>query len=194
MLRRFDIEETQRFVHTVDAELSAPCSLVLAGETALSLGYCPDRSIVDLEVWSTTDRVIWTAAERAGEMIPRPIRLRQSPLVQPEMSFEGRLQESPVLTGMRSLKVLVPEAHDLVLLLAPRALSPSAFADLHRNHPLSLPTLVERYHEMARELPVPRERLKASFLVIVAKLFGDAKAAALGREFGGGTGLAGRAQ
>jgi hypothetical protein len=179
--RRFHIEESQHFLRLLDAELPMPCAMVLVGESALSLGFCPDRAILDFEVWSTTDRVVWTAAERASEKIPRPIHLRQAPLVQSGMSFESRLKPAP-LSGVRYLTVLVPEAHDQALLGAARGLALPALADLHRTHPLTLATLVERYEVLTREVSMPRERLRASFLAIVTHLFGEAKALELGAK------------
>ena len=178
MQRRFYCSELQQFLRLVDAELTKSCSLVLVGGAALALGYCPDLAVAEIELWTASDSVIWTAAERASEKIPRPIRLRQALVGQPRLSIEDRLW--PVrIDGLRHLELLVPEAHDQVLLGALRADPLAAVADLHRNHPLSLATLQERYDEMKRQVSVPRARFKASFLGAVAKLFGEAKAVEL---------------
>ena len=175
MQRRFYTNELQHFLCLVDAELSKSCTLVLIGGAAVSLGYCPDHAIAEIELWSSSDSVIWTAAERASEKIPRPIRLRQALVGQPRLSFEDRLW--PVrIDGLRFLTLLVPEAHDQVLLSAVRADPSVPLVDLHRNHPLSLGTLLERYNEMKGQVSVPRARFKASFLGVVVKLFGKAKA------------------
>ena len=144
MQRRFDIEEVHRFLRLVDAELSKPCTAVLVGEAAVLLGYCPDHALVDIEIWTTSDRVIWTAAERASEKIARPIRLRQALSGgRRGMAFEERLKPLSV-DGLRFLGMLVPEAHDLALLNAMREPTSPAITALFRAHPLSLRTLLER--------------------------------------------------
>jgi hypothetical protein len=176
--RRFHIDELQHFLRLVDAELTQPCTVVVVGGAALSLGYCPGHTVPDIELWTTTDNVIWTAAERASEKIPRPIRVRQALAGEPRYSFEDRVWPARV-EGLRLLKVLVPEAHDQMVLKAARAEPLDSIAELHRDHPLSLDTLLERYHEMKRQVSGPRSRFKASFLAVVVKLFGKASAAEL---------------
>jgi len=146
----------------------------------MSLGYCPAHTAPDIEIWSSTDNVIWTAAERASEKIPRPIRVRQALAGEPRYGFEDRVWPARI-KGLRFLTVLVPEAHDQMLLKAARAEPLDSIADLHRDYPLSLPTLVERYHEMKRQVSGPRSRFKASFLEVVGKLFGKAKAVEVGK-------------
>lgn len=181
MQRRFEIEEIQRYLRLVDAELAAPCEIVLVGGAALALGYCPAHSVEDIELWRASRAVIWTAAERASEKIPRPIRLRQAMADEPRHAFEDRAWPIP-LEGTKHLKVLVPEAHDQVLLRAARGEPLEALATLHRERPLALPTLVERYEEMKREVSGPRSRFRASFLASVGKLFGEAKAQQVGQR------------
>jgi hypothetical protein len=174
--RRFYIEELQRFLRLVDAELPKPCTIVVVGESALSLAYCPAHAIVDIEVWSASDRVIWTAAERASEKIARPIHLRQAlGGGRRGMTFEGRLRPSS-MEGLPLLTVLVPEAHDLALLNAARGVTPAAAAELHLSQPLFLRTLLERHDEMKSDESVPEERARIGLLEVIAKLFGDAKA------------------
>ncbi len=176
MKRRFHLEEFQRFLRLVDAELPIPCTVVLVGEAALSLGYCPDRPVADIEVWSASDRVIWTAAERASEKIARPIHLRPVPGGgRRSMPFEARLQPSP-MEGLRLLTVLLPEAHDLALLNAARGMAPSAAAALHQGHPLSIRTLLARYDELKSDESVVEERAQIALVELVAKVFGDAEA------------------
>jgi len=179
--RRFHTEELQHFLRLVDAELRQPCTLVLVGGAAWSLGYRPNHSTADIELWTSSNNVIWTAAERASEKIPRPIRVRQMLSGEPRFSFEDRVWQVPI-TGLKLLTVMVPEAHDQVLLKAARAEPLEAVTDLHRDHPLSLPTLIERYHEMKSQVSGPRERFKASFLSVVATLFGKPKAAEVGKR------------
>jgi hypothetical protein len=179
--RRFHIDELQHFLRLVDAELTQPCTVVLVGGAALSLGYCPIHTVPDIELWTASDNVIWTAAERASEKIPRPIRVRQAMAGEPHYTFEDRVW-AVSMTGLRLLTVLVPEAHDQIVLKAARAEPLDSINELHRDHPLSLPTLVERYHEMKRQISGPRSRFKASFLAVVAKLFGSAKAIEVGKR------------
>jgi hypothetical protein len=179
--RRFHTDELQHFLRLVDAELPQPCTLILVGGAAWSLGYRPTHTTADIELWSSSDDVIWTAAERAGEKIPRPIRVRQALAGEPRYSFEDRVWQVPI-QGLRRLTVLVPEAHDQVLLKTASTEALQAIADLHREHPLSLGTLVERYQEMKSQVSGPRARFRESFLAVIAKLFGKAKAVEIGKR------------
>lgn len=181
MPRRFETQEILRYLSLVDAELTAPCSVVLVGGAALALGYCPDHGVEEIELWRASRTVIWTAAERASEKIPRPIRLRQALADEPRYAFEDRVWQIP-LEGARHLQVLVPEIHDQVLLRAARGEPLEALASLHRERPLSLPTLIDRYEEMKREVSGPRSRFRASFLAGIAKLFGAARAQQVGQR------------
>ena len=180
MQRRFHSDEVHQFLRLVDAELVQPCTLVLVGGAAWSLGFRPTHTIPDIELWTSSDNVIWTAAERASEKIPRPIRVRQVLAGEPRYSIEDRVWRVPI-GGLRRLTVLVPEAHDQVLLMAARGEPLEAIKDLHREQPLSLTTLVERYHQMKRQVSGPRARFKTSFLGLVAKLFGTSKATEVGK-------------
>ena len=186
MQRRFHIEELLSFIRRVHAELRRPCTLVVTGEVALALGYSPDHAIVDIEVWSASDRVIWTAAERASEMIARPIHLRQAPVDGAGgMSFESRLRPTNI-ERLRFLTILVPEAHDLLLLGAAHDPAWAAAArELRRAHPLSLRTLLARYHEMKGDQSGQEARATAGLLAVVARLYGNAKAAEIERRIKG---------
>lgn len=138
------------------------------------LGYCPDHACSELELWSTTDSVFWTAAERAAEKISRPIRVRQAMAGEPRYPFEDRLWPLKI-EGLRHLEVLIPEAHDQVLLKAARAEPLDLVTEIHRANPLSLGTLGERYHEMERHVAGPRSRFRDNYLALVAKLFGEGR-------------------
>jgi hypothetical protein len=179
--RRFHNDELQHFLRLLDAELTEPCTVVLVGGAALALGYCPTLTVREIELWTSSSNVIWTAADRASEKISRPIRVRQAMVGEPRHSFEDRVWQVPI-EGLSRLRVFVPEAHDQVLLKAARPEPLEFVGELHRGHPLSLATLVERYQEMKSQVSGPRSRFKSSFLAIVAKLFGPAKSTAVGKR------------
>lgn len=184
MRNRFHLEELQRFLRLVDAELSAPCSLTVVGDCAVALGYCPEHAITDIEVWSASDRVIWSAAERASEKIARPIHLRQV-LVGPRrgLSLESRLRPVKV-EGTRLLTVLVPEAHDLAALYAaaPADATLAAVAELHKVQALTLKPLLECHEELRGSELVSEVRSIDGLLALVRKLFGSAKAEEIERR------------
>lgn len=181
MQHRFELPELQAFFRLVDGELPRPCTLILLGPTALALGYCPKQSAMEIEIWRTSDSVIFTAADRAGESVARPMRIHQVLAGEPRHTFEDRLQ--PVrLEGLRLLTVLVPEAHDLAILTAARGERMDGVTELHANHPLALDTLIERYHEMKREVSWPRARFRESFLRLITKLFGAEQSAAVAKR------------
>jgi hypothetical protein len=175
------MDELQHFLRLVDAQLTDPCKVVVVGGAALALGYCPELTVAEIELWRSTDDVIWTAAERASETIPRPIRVRQAMVGEPRHPFEDRVWQPPI-TGLKLLEVWVPEAHDQMLLKAARAESLESVTELHRVHPLTLATLEERYREAVGHVSGPRSRFRAGFLALVARLFGAAKAEQVGKH------------
>ena len=66
------------------------------------------------------------------------------------------------------LKTARAEAHDL-----------DAVEDIHRAHPLSLETLIERYRETLPQVMGPKSRFKLNFLAVIARLFGEDEALVL---------------
>ena len=101
------------------------------------------------------------------------------------MSFESRLRPTSI-EQVRLLKILVPDAHDLLLLGAAREPAWAAAArELRRAHPLSLRTLLARYNEMKGDGSRQEARATAGLLAVVARLYGDAKAAEIERRIKG---------
>ncbi len=79
---------------------------------------------------------------------------------------------------MSKLTVLVPEAHDLVVMKIARgeAHDLDAVEDVHRAVALNLDALVERYRETRTQVVGSAEMHRLNFLAAVARLFGAAKA------------------
>jgi hypothetical protein len=176
--RYFELAELQAFLRLVDEQLSGPCRVVIVGPTALSLGYWPKERSFDIELWRNSDSALFAAAERAGEKLLRSVRIHQPLAGEPHHKFEDRLQAAP-LEGLSRLEVLIPEVHDLALINAARGDSLKGLAELHASQPLSLQKLVERFHEMKREVSWPRARFTESFVGLIARLFGPKQAATI---------------
>jgi Nucleotidyltransferase of unknown function (DUF6036) len=178
--RRYSQDELEQFLRLVDAELKRPCTIVLIGGAALSLGYQSSHATADMDLWSPSRGPFWTAVEKVKKREPASIPIEHAAIAEPPYNFEERLIPLK-LKRLVHLAVKIPEAHDLVLLKTGRAEAHDldAVEDIHRVHPLSLDVLVERYRETLPQVMGPKSRFKLNFLAVVARLFGEEQAIAL---------------
>lgn len=181
-MRRFTTTECQDFLRRIDAELDAACEIVLIGGGAVALKFKGTHATTDLDLWSvsevkTTRGGFWEAVERARDSVDEPVPVQKATIAEPPWSFEERLTPV-VLAGLTRLRVLVPEAHDLVLMKVARAEAHDleAIEDIHRASPLSLDTLIDRYKETTSQVVGSLASHRLNFLAAVARLFGDAAA------------------
>lgn len=170
-------EEIRRLLALVDRELDAPAEITVIGGAAIGLRWDPAHSTSDVDLTPTPDERFWSAVGRArARMAPavpvQPVGIYQAPYAWEERRVPLRLP------GLRRLTVLLPEAHDLALMKVARGLTHDlqAIEDVHRASPLSLATLVERFHETRTQRIGSMVELKLSFLALVERLFGPEKA------------------
>ncbi len=100
--------------------------------------------------------------------------MQKAAIAEPPYNFEERLLLLP-MEGLKHLTVFIPEPHDLALMKTARgeALDFDAIEDVHREQPLDLQTLIERYHETKDVVTGPPARFRRSFLALIARLFGE---------------------
>ena len=183
MVRRFTNTECEEFLRCIDGELGGACEIVLIGGGAIALRYKGSHATTDLDLGSVSERRqspgarrggFWDAVTRASRKSNAPVPVQKASIAEPPYSFEDRLL--PVdIPGLRQLRVLVPEAHDLVLLKVARgeAHDLDAIEDIHRASPLNLETLLERYQETTSQVMGSLELHRLNFLAAVARLFGE---------------------
>jgi hypothetical protein len=182
-VRKFTTNECEDFLRLVDRELLAPCRVVLIGGGAVALKYKGSHATTDLDLWSiamanASEREFWEAVERARSGTSEPVPIQRAPIAEPPYSFEERLLPLPI-AGLRQLEVLVPEAHDLVLMKIARgeAHDLDAVEDVHRSVPLDLETLIARYQETVPQVVGSKQMHRLNFLAAIARLFGEDTAA-----------------
>jgi hypothetical protein len=186
-VRRFTTSECEDFLRCIDAELGGPCEVVLIGGGAVALHYKGTHATTDLDLWSVSEgrrgrtvrRVgFWEAVTRARERSTAPVPVQKATIAEPPYSFEDRLIPLDI-RGLTKLRVLVPEAHDLVLMKVARgeAHDLDAIEDIHRASTLELSTLLERYRETTSQVVGNLELHRLNFLAAVARLFGEEAAA-----------------
>jgi hypothetical protein len=171
-LPRFEPAEIAQFLRAIDAELVERTFVIIIGGGAAAIGYGVSSATKDIDTLTDIGQLraaIATARKRIGVDIP----IEATPVADIPYEFESRLVR--VLPELQRLEVFVPEAHDLALSKLVRA-SPgdlAAIEDLHRRHPLSFETLVERYrNEMTHAVGDPA-RLEQNFLLGIHLLFGE---------------------
>jgi hypothetical protein len=175
--------EFEAFLRLVDEELSQACTIVVVGGAAIGLAYAPDHSTSDIDVMPTRSKALWKAVERANARSKVPVPFQAAGIVQPPYEYEDRLRSLPI-RGLKHLKVLVPESHDLALMKVARgeAHDLAGIEDIHRASPLSLETLLARYEESRVQFIGNPADLKLGFLALVARLFGEGEAERMERD------------
>lgn len=169
--------EFEAFLRLVDEELARDTTIVVVGGAAIGLAYAPDHSTTDIDVMPTRNPALWEAVERANARSRVPVPFQAVGIVQPPYEYEDRLRPLPI-RGLKHLKVLVPEPHDLALMKVARgeAHDLAGIEDIHRASPLSLETLMARYEESRVQFIGNPADLRLGFLALVARLFGEGEA------------------
>ncbi|MBX7115941.1 MAG: hypothetical protein K1X64_16550 [Myxococcaceae bacterium] len=170
----------KEFLRRIDAELTAPTTIVVIGGAALSLAYLPNYATADLDLWGRGEAAFHEAAARVARSdsdlrIPYDVVT----IATPPIDFEDRLIRLSL--GFARLTVVVPEPHDWALLKTSRAEAHDldALYALHQVRPFDLETLCDRYHEARTQVVGSLSTYQLNFLALIGRLFGDAAADAL---------------
>lgn len=168
----------------LDTLLTQPARLVIIGGTAVALGWNPRHTTSDIDLLGNPGPEFWQAVDACraqfGTFQITPVGVASCPY-----NFEDRLIRLTV-EGLRHLIIEIPEAHDLALMKTARgeAHDLDAIEDIHRHEPLSLTTLIERYHETKDDIRGPLTRFQGAFLALVERLFGPAAAEEVAPQIG----------
>ena len=92
----------------------------------------------------------------------------------PPYDYVQRLQLVNI-PNLQKLTVKVPEKHDLVLMKAVRGQENDlqVAEEIHKNHPLDLDVLIERWLTEMQQAIGDRSRLDGNFIVLISRLFGE---------------------
>lgn len=172
MVSRYSTEDLARFLQRIDDELRQPSRIVLIGGGAVGLAYHGKHATMDLDLWEA-GREFWEAVKRVAERDGPTVPVHKAGIAEAPYEFESRLRRLEF--NLKRLEVLVPEAHDLVLMKTARAESHDldAIEDIHREVGLSLEILVERFHETKEQVTGRHESFVIKFQSMVARLFGE---------------------
>lgn len=168
--RRFSMPELRSFLEAIDSLLAENVRVVIIGGAAVGLGYWSAHSTSDLDLWDRPGQAFWRAVASLGQ---DDVPVQVAAIAEAPFNFEDRLV--PLQPGgFKHLRVFLPEAHDLAMLKVARGHSHdlAAIEEIHRVHPLSLETLIERYRETLPQVMGPPERFRTSFLAMIERLFG----------------------
>lgn len=184
MAESFGALEIAEFLRLLDAELDGnPRSVIVIGGAAIALLYVKGRSTRDVDFVNRGDGVFWAAVERARSRMASPLPVQTAGVFQPPYDYEERCQ--PVeLEGGTTLKVWVPERHDLALMKIARGEGPDldAVVEMHGVDPFDLEVLVLRYHATRIQFIGSPEDLRDHFLEAIRRTFGEARARRVGKR------------
>jgi hypothetical protein len=169
--RSYDPKELEAFLRLLDRELTSPVTITVIGGAAIGLVYDTRHATTDIDLIPIGLKAFWAAVDRAQQVHPVPLQA-VSFFVAP-YDYEDRRSPLP-LEGLERLTVLVPEAHDLVIMKAGRAEAHdlAAVADIHARRPLDLETLVLRYYDARTQVTGSLADFTLNFLAVVERLFG----------------------
>jgi hypothetical protein len=174
---RFPRELWLRLFAVTDEALSQNAEIRVLGGGAVALRYVPEYLTADLDLDGSVAPALAAALKQAQEQVRNERGLPDEPLVagtsvsNVPYTYEERYG-SVDIPGLRHLRILVPERHDLALMKGTRALDKDldALAEMHRRQRFDLPTLVQRYGEL--QFIGDLGRVRGAFLATVDRLFG----------------------
>jgi hypothetical protein len=147
------------------------------------LAYEGRHATYDLD-YIDADAGFEAACEKARRRMASPIAVQKvgGVFVAP-YDYEGRLRPL-IQPGFERLTLLVPEAHDFAIMKLGRGTDHDlqGVQEVHGVHPLSLPTLVERYKDSLTQVIGNPRAFKGSFLALVELLFSEEDAFGLEAE------------
>ena len=170
----------------VDAELADHVSVTLAGSAALALQHPVHQAPSTIDLAQVEGAGFDDALRRARASLPESPAPR--PVTAPLAPAEWRTRVVPVgPAGLRRLRVVAPERHDLALMRVASGLAHDlqSVEELHRAAPLRLGVLLSRYFEVDERLVPEPEAFRLSFLAVVERLFGAGAAARTEAGLGG---------
>lgn len=156
----------------IDQRLTRRCRIELIGGAVVALRYSAQHATADIDALREGPG-FWKAYEEARAISSAPILIQHAGIADPPLNYEDRLQRPDL--GLEKLVVLVPEAHDLVMMKTVRCYENDlqAIEDIHRHHRLDFRTLLERYEETYVQVIGGPEKLRFNLLVVVARLWGE---------------------
>jgi hypothetical protein len=174
-------------LRAIDAELPGPARVAVVGESALALGTGSIDDVPTLEIAAVDFRDFWEAAERAGTRRGTGPALRPARDLRAPFAWRDRLSPAD-LPGLTRLHVLLPERHDLALLLAGGGLASGLqlAEELHRRQPLRPGILLARHHEADDGRIENDGAFVLGFLALAHRLFGAELAGRLEAHLEGG--------
>jgi hypothetical protein len=184
-MKQFLPDELVRFLTAVDAALEQPVTVIIIGGSAAAVAYGISRGTRDVDTWTKVTATLDAAVRQARQATGLDVPFSHSGVADGPHDFEARLRRT--LPELDKLEVLVPERHDLVLMKAIRGYEHDLeqIEEMHRQEPLDLDTLVDRYeNEMGAVVGDP-SRLRGNILLRVERLYPREAAAIevrLGRE------------
>lgn len=173
--REFTRSELVRFVQAVDRNLASPTSIVIVGGSAAMLGYDARVRTSDIDLFeSDSDAGIFEeASELAREETGLPVDVEKAVVTDIPDGYLDRARE--VDLRLEHLSVIVPDEYDLVLSKTVRSWDHDvgAIVEIHRNSPLDLNVLVERFEKELLPIAVTdKKKLCLNLAMVVARLFG----------------------
>lgn len=186
--RSYRPQDVREFLRLLDRELRRPVTITVIGGAAIGLTCDNRHATTDIDLTPIGDEEFWRAVERARKRMPEPVPVQSAGIYAAPYEYESRRTPLP-LDGVRHLRVLVPEVHDLALMKVARGLTHDleAVQGIHRVHPLDLETLIERYYDTLTQVMGPVENFTLSFLSLVDRLFGAAVAGEIEQRLQQGT-------
>lgn len=171
---RFKANQLIRFLQAVDRHLGEQLDFVIIGGTAALLAYGAQRTTRDIDTDKPYSGDLRAAVIAATRETGFDIPVEYPGVEDPPYDYVQRLQLVNI-PNLQKLTVKVPEKHDLVLMKAVRGQENDlqVAEEIHKNHPLDLDVLIERWRTEMQRAIGDRSRLDGNFIVLISRLFGE---------------------
>ena len=175
--RTYSQRDIETLLKAIDKRLTKKCEVVVIGGAAAALAYHAVKYTVDIDTAGSIRRIA-RAYDEAKKDTGLDIPLGPAGVWNAPHDYEERLQELRSL-GLKKLRVLVPEVHDLILMKVVRgnAHDLEQIKQIHAHQKLNPDILVERFRNEMKHVVGNARTLQLNFLAMIAECFGDERAA-----------------
>lgn len=172
--RIYGLDEICVLLHAVDRHLTSPASVVIIGGAAAAF-HGAESSTSDVDTHNALEAELQGAIRRALAETGLSITINRSAVADVPWNYEDRLERK--LPELSNLQVWVVEKHDLALSKIVRCYEHDLqqLEEVHAHVGLELDVLVTRFRIEMGHVNGDPVRLRANFLELIGRLFGEMK-------------------
>jgi len=179
--RIYGIEDIATLLREVDRHLDGHARIVIIGGAAAAF-HGAVSTTTDVDTHNALGEALEEALERARTITGLDIPVSFSAVADVPYNSEDRFEQP--FADLHFLQVFILEKHDLALSKALRCVEHDLqqLEEVHASSPFSFEVLVERFRDEMTHVIGDPARIRANFLELIERLFGELKRAEADRS------------